>query len=425
MRTRIGPIAIGLCAAALAFLAEAAVTAQESNPFDEGAFDAATASPTDPASTSSVAAAEAAKTEYLVGGSALISAASFFPASLDGYAVSGSAVGKLFGKVSVPDFGSLYMSYYITQAFFEARGGSGAAALAPALDLSSPSYALGELFYSFDFGKKLFVRIGKQLLAWGPSRIWSPVDFVNAQRENFFSSLDLRQGEPGLKLFLPLGKASAILFTDFSDLVVRDPATGSVSTAGFDATRVAARLDATVAGFELGLSGFAASSAQAKAGFDFSGDFLGSAVYGELSLAPAYSSYAASYSASLGLSRVLGDLKRWTISAEAFYESAGAAYIGDAAAMASLQPLYIGKYYGYLSLQDRELFSPSLATSLYALANFSDLSYSINLKEDFSFPRVPPFSLNLSYAGGGTGKEFTYLAGDGSLSLSAQTLIEF
>jgi len=317
------------------------------------------------------------------------------------------------------------MSYNLFQALFEARGGSGSEPLAPPLDLASPSFALGELYYSFDVGKSVFVRLGKQLLAWGPSRIWTPVDFVNGQRANFFSLVDLRQGAPGLKLFLPMGKADAMLFADFSDLVSKDLASATVSTAGLDATRIAGRLDATLGGFELGLTGLVASLSQDKAGFDFSGGFFGAGVYGELAYAPAYSSYESALMASLGFSRAIGDLRRWTISAEGFYNFLGSDLTGDAAAISAKAPLYIGAWYGYAAVAAQKLFSPDLATSLSGLANFSDLSYSMRLEEDLSFSRAVPFSLILAFAGGGPGKEFTLLGGDNSSSLSVQTLIEF
>jgi hypothetical protein len=425
-----------LLAAARAALAQdipsSGAAGSEEDPFDAAAFGAATSSASADAAPGSpgagaAPAAAAAKTEYLFGGSVLVSASAF--SSLagglpDGYAASAGASGRIFGKVSVPDYGTLYISYNALQAFFEGLGGSGPAALAPPADLAAPSYALAELYYSFDIGKALFVRLGKQLLAWGPSRVWTPVDFVNRQRADSFASLDLRQGKSGLKLFLPLGKASALLFADFSGLV-----SGGTVGDPLEAASLAGRIDAALGGFELGLTGFASRASQSKAGFDFSGDILGFAAYGELAYAPAYSAYPSSYQASLGLSRALGDLKRWTVSAEGFWNSAGSALTGSALGLAlqsgAAEPLYIGAWYGYASIAAKELLSPSLTTSLSALANLSDFSYSIRLAEDFSFPRSVPFSLILSFAGGGEGKEFTLASGDRSVSISAQTRLDF
>lgn len=415
-RRAVALVAAALLSAGLAFAQEAEPQAADAAAFDAAAFDAAAGS----TPGRQPGSASAAKTEYLVGGSVLVSASAFAPSGLDGYAASASAAGELFGKVSVPDYGSLFMSYNLSQALFEGLYGTGAPAFAPPLDLASPGYALGELYYSFDLGKLLFVRLGKQLLAWGPSRLWTPVDFINRQRADFFSSIDLRPGTPGLKLLLPLGKANATLFADFSRLVSSGVVDDPIS-----ATRLAGRLDAALGGFELAITGFGGENAQAKAGFDFSGDLLGNAVYGEFAFAPSYSSYSDSYSASIGFSRAVGDLKHWTISGEAFYNSAGADHTGDAFAMSTLSPLYIGEAYGYASVAAKELLSPDLATSVSALANFSDLSYILRLSEDFSFPRSVPFTLTLAFSGGGAGKEFTLIGGDNSFFLSAKTRIEF
>jgi hypothetical protein len=413
-------------AAALALLLSAQAQAQDqsADPFDAAAFDQASGGGT----AASSSEGSAARTEYLVGGTMLVSASAYIPSGFDGYAASGSASGKLFGKVTVPDYGTLYMSYNLSQALFAGLAGEGRPELAPPRDLFAPSWSPGEAYYGFDIGKAVFLRLGKQLLAWGPSRVWTPVDFINLQKADAFSSVDLRQGKPGLKLHVPLGKANAFVFADFSRVVdssqpmpvVRDP---------LGAGSLAARLDATIGGFELGLTGFGGAEVQAKAGFDFSGDFFGSGVYGELGLAPAYSGYKGSVLASLGFSRALGELKRWTVSAEGFYNSLGAEYSGPALA-AGLQagllaPLYIGKAYGYAAVSAKELFSSDLATTLSGLANFTDGSFTIKLAEDFSLPRALPFTLSLSYSGGGAGKELTALGGDNSLSLSAQTLIEF
>ncbi len=405
----------------------AAASDQAADPFDTAAFDTAAGLQPAVGATSAAGAAvgnNEARTEYLVGGAVLVSASAYIAPGFDGYAASSHAAGKLFGKVSVPNYGTLYMSYNLSQALFEGISGKvipGAAFVtAPPNDLTTPTFALGELYYGLDVGKVLFARVGKQLLAWGPSQVWTPVDFVNRQRADFFSAVDLRQGTPGLKLHLPMGKANAFLFADFSSLatngVVRDPV---------DVTKLAARVDATLSGFEFGFTGFAGSSVQAKAGLDFSGHFLGSAAYGEFALAPAYSNYPASYLASFGLSRALGDLKRWTVSGELFYNSEGADHTGDAATMAALSPLYIGRVYGYAAVSAKELLSPNITTRIFALGNFSDLSWSVSLVNDFSLPRAVPVTLTLAWAGGGTGKEFTRVGGDNSLSISLQTRIEF
>ncbi len=411
--------------AAAALLTPAAAAAQDSaaaqsaasEQGDDAALFDASAFDQDPG-------APAAKTEVLAGGSALVSSSAYLPAGLDGYAGSASLSGKVFAKVTVPDYGSIYISYGLYQPFYAGLSGEGSAYAAKPVDLSSPSYSMNELHYSFDLGKKLFLRLGKQLLAWGPSRVWSPVDFVNASKADAFSSIDLRQGKSGLRVHLPMGSYNAFIFADFSR-AVSDGAVGNP----IDTTLLAARVDGAIGGFELGLSGLLAAHEQDRLGLDFSGDLGGSAVYGELAFAPEYDRYGSSLMASLGFSRSLGDLKRWTVSAEGFYDSLGAELTGAplAAALASGQAssLYIGKWYGYASLKADELLSPDLATTISVLANLTDLSYQVKLAEDFSIPRSVPFTLSLAYCGGGEGRELTLLGGGDYFSLSVQTRLDF
>jgi hypothetical protein len=360
------------------------------------------------------------RTEYLVGGVAVVSAGASFPATLDGYAASSSLAGKVFAKVSVPDYGSLLMSYNVSQALFAGLAGTGVAALAPPLDLSGPRFAPAEIHYSFDIGKLVFLRIGKQLVAWGPSVVWTPVDFLNVEKADSFSAFDQRQGRPGLRLHVPVGTVNVFAFADFSGLVahgaVLDPA---------DVVDVAGRIDLVLGGFELGLTGFGSAHKQNRIGLDFSGDLLSFATYGEVGWAPAYDSYNYRLLASLGFSRALGDLRRWTVSAEAFYNSDGADFTGDLAAMAGHAPLYMGRWYAYAALEGRELFSPDLTTKLSCLANFSDGSFRLQLGESLSFPRSVPLTASLAWVGGGKDKEFTALVGDASLSLSISTRLEF
>jgi hypothetical protein len=88
-------------------------------------------------------------------------------------------------------------------------------------------------------------------------------------------------------------------------------------------------------------------------------------------------------------------------------------------------PLYQGQFYAYGSLAASELFSPSLSTTVSAIANLSDMSFSVTLAEAFSFPRAVPFSLSLGWSGGGADKEFTRYAGDGAMSATASVRMEF
>jgi hypothetical protein len=428
-------------AAALAALALAAaaaaqdVPAAEDDPFAAGAFEASSGTAASaggaPSATEAGAAVPAgpsaeARTEYLVGGTFSVSASGWFGPGIDGYAVSSSASGKLFAKVSVPDAGSLYASYSIRQGFLKGLAGWDLMELGQAESLSEPTLGLSELYYSFDVGKKVFLRLGKQLLAWGPSFVWTPVDFVNSERADAFAAFDTRAGRSGLKAMVPLGSANLIAFADFSGMVEA----GDAFALNFaDGMSYAARVDAALGGFEWGLSASWALDRQAKAGFDFSGYALGTTLYGEIAAAPAYWNYEGFVQAALGFSRALGDLKKWTLSGEGFFNSPGAepsaADYADPNIVRGLKPLYIGKWYAYAALKAQDLLFQGHDATLSAISNLTDLSFQAKLAQDIDVRGAPPFSVSIAYSGGGEGKEFTSAAGDGSFEVSLRTKLEF
>ena len=411
-------------AAAIACLPLAA-QAEGDDPFAPGAFDSAVSSGGSGAAGAGGMAPAApgqgvARTEYLLGGSALVQAVATLPQGLGGYAATSFAAGKAFAKVSVPDYGSLYIAYNFYIPFLEALGGPDYAALVPPLALGTPTWTVAEAHYSFDISKRLFVRLGKQLISWGPSLVWNPVDFINPQKADAFSSVDLRAGKPGLRLHAPLGSANVFAFLDFSGLV----SGSSVNSLG-EGLGYGLRLDTTLGGFELGLTGYGGASSQAKLGLDFSGYLLGFTAYGDLAWAPGYDSYEQSLKAGLGLSRTLGELKRLSLSAEAYWQSDGKDLTGDSTTMATKPSLYMGAYYAYAALEAKEFLSPDLTSKVSVLANLSDYSWRLRLDESLALPRAVPLTLSLSYSGGGAAKEFTYQAGDGNLSLGIRTLISF
>ena len=394
----------------------------------------ATAGAAGPASSSRVA-----RTEYLVGGTVAVRAAVATTTALDGYTANASAAGRLFGKVSLPEAGQLYTSWNVVHSLFQA---SAPETLSGASDPYTPDIELAELHYSFDIGKKLFVRLGNQLISWGPSRVWSPVDFINLEQEDAFATVDTRTGKPGLRLHVPFSRANVFAFADFDNLVteVTTPGGSSASmVAGdpLDLVNLGGRVDFTAAAFEFGLTGYGGNGTRFKAGLDASGRLLGSTIYGEAALYPAYDELEQVLRASAGFSRTLGDLKTWTLAAEAMYNSTGDDLSGLstteylALPSESRRPLYQGMWYGYASLAAAELVGPDVGATLSALVNFSEMSFRLTLSTSFSFPDAVPFSLSLALAGSTAGgdaverTEFTRFAGNGALSLAASTRLDF
>jgi len=355
---------------------------------------------------------DAVGTEYLVGGNAVARVDSAIRTASGESLVSSSASGKLFAKVSVPDYGALYLAYNLSHYFLQSSSEEDQPVPPGSeYDPYAPEFTLSEFHYSFDIDKKVFVRLGNQLIAWGPARIWTPVDFINLEKADAFAALDNRTGKPGLRLHVPLPGANAFAFGDFSGLQSDDGTYNDL----LEDTSLGGRFDFTARAFEFGLTAYGGQHVQARYGADFSGRLLGTSVYGEAASGLAYDDYDFYLQTVLGFSRSLGELRLWTLSAEGFYNSRED----------ETTPLYQGTWYIYAALANSELFTPNLAATLSVLANLEDGSYSVRLSNTLSLPRAVPFTFEAAYAGGGDDKEFTSYAGDRSLSLSLFTTLSF
>lgn len=379
---------------------------------------------TDAGFDAAAASGEKAKTEILAGGTVVVKAASTIAPADETAMTLANANGKVFAKVSVPDYGTLYAAATVSHALFQGYSGDGTPP--GASDQYKPAIALSELHYSFDVAKTVFIRIGNQLIAWGPSRVWSPVDFINLEKDTSLAELDTRQGKSGLRVHVPLGRANVFAFADFSGMTA-----GGTYGNPLETVNLGGRVDFTAADFEFGLTGYGGYSATARFGADASGRILGTTVYGEFAVLPNAEFSDAAIMASLGFSRPLDELKRWTLSAEGFYNSAGKDLREYTTAEFYALPakertsLYQGMWYVWVSLEADELGSSYLTTTLSALANIQDGSFTAKLAETFAFPRAVPFTLSIAYSGGDTNAEFTRYSGESSLTVTAYTTISF
>jgi hypothetical protein len=371
------------------------------------------------------------KLEYLFGGFFLSENTLATTAAFDGYTSLGVFSGKAFVRVGVPSYGSLYLGYNFGHTLFQGEGGEVAYPL-PGEDLFEAAFTLSEFHVSFDLAKVLFVRIGNQLIAWGPSVIWTPVDFINRERLDPQAAVDLRVGKPGVRLHLPLKRSNLFLFTDFSETVVTNPSPPPAYQVGdlFEKTNLGLRGDFTALGFEFGLSGYLGMDIRSRLGFDLSGRILATDVYGEFAFALPSSSDEFGFASAAGFQRTLGELKDWSLQGEFFYNSEGE---GDSSAYATptdfinggYVPLYVGRMYAYAGIGKQNLIGTFLDGTLSGFMNISDLSYTVSLKGSFDIPKWIPFSLSLNYSGGGEGREFTVFSGDNAMSLTVRVSFEF
>ena len=362
------------------------------------------------------------KLEYLVGGVFLASTAVTAPVTFENYTALGGFSGKAFVRLSVPSYGSLYFGVNFQQDLFQAAGPP-PAQLTQGADLFQTAFNLSEFYFSFDAGKAVFFRIGNQLVAWGPSLIWTPVDFFNLEKANPQASIDLRVGKPALRIHAPLGRSNLFLVTDFSETIRG----GQALNLG-DTVRQAIRFDLTALGYEFGLSTYIGAALPARFGFDLSGRLFTLDVYAEAALTVDFPAETTDYAFSIGFQRSFGELKDWTVSGEMFYNSAGNTDESDYAALllaGQFTPLYLGQWYAYAGLTKQNLFADFLDATLSGFLNASDLSYAVKLAATFDLPRFIPFTVSLGYNGGGADKEFTWFSGDNAVNASLQLRFEF
>ncbi len=75
-----------------------------------------------------------------------------------------------------------------------------------------PLIQLDEAWLKFDIGRRVFLTVGKQRIKWGAARFWNPTDFLNRERLDPLSVVDLRLGVPLVKVHVPFEAAGGNLY---------------------------------------------------------------------------------------------------------------------------------------------------------------------------------------------------------------------
>jgi hypothetical protein len=387
----------------------------------------------------SVASEKETKLEKQLGGQVLFSNDLLVPMDFEYYTVSSRFLGTVFGKLTYPDVASLYLSYNFLSDIFRYSSRAGAEPLDSSLfDIQAE---LAEFFIDFDVYKKVFIRMGNQLIAWGPSFFWTPVDFINLERFNPLAKIDLRVGKPGLRVHVPIKKTNLFTFFDFSESLDENNAPRGIG----EALRAGLRYDFVLLGYEMGLSTYFGEGVRTLAGFDFSGVFLRSDFYGEFAFSDGSNTqkavpsttpgeydleytYDFVYSFVVGMQKSFGEFKYWTAGGELYFNSYG--YGADPPVDFLLQnglfnPIYTGKFYLFFSLKKSNLWgNQNITGSVACVTNVSDLSFDAYTTLGFLFPRLIPIDLKLDYLGGPSGKTFTP-GGPDSMLLSVFTKVSF
>lgn len=140
-------------------------------------------------------------------------------------------------------------------------------------DSAGASFRVPELFMDLNIARKVYFRLGKQVLQWGRGYFWNPTDLVNVEKKTFVERIGSREGTFGIKSHIPFGtKWNIYGFLDMNQLSSVDDLAG------------AARFEGLFGGTEAGIALWGKKGKDPIFGLDFSTTVLKWSLFGEMSL---------------------------------------------------------------------------------------------------------------------------------------------
>lgn len=261
--------------------------------------------------------------------------------------------------------------------------------------------AFKEFFADLNIAKIVYLRLGKQNLAWGRGYFWTPTDLINIQKVDFVNRDISREGTYGLRLHIPY--KTYFNFYGFAN---------AGSTLDFNKYSLALKTEFLVGPVEFALSGLFRPNRRSVFGADFSFGIAGWNFYGEGLLAqdgqtdklrtntistnfgfgttnlPSWEFYRESGAflrANIGVSKSI-DQDRLTFGVEGFYNGEGYDNnpLGDPtlkpyfSAGLGYKPLEFGKWYAAAYINRSELFTKTTTIGVSAVWNILDSSLLVS-----------------------------------------------
>ncbi|OHD62995.1 MAG: hypothetical protein A2176_09195 [Spirochaetes bacterium RBG_13_51_14] len=273
-------------------------------------------------------------------------------------------------------------------------------------------FSINEVFLDINFDKRVYFRIGKQVLKWGVGYLWTPTDLISIEKKNIQDSSQVMQGTYGLKIHVPFGtRANIYSFIDLN------------SARHLSDISMANKVEVLLKNTEMALSILVKKNNVPVYGFDFTSRIAGIDVHGEASLSygdnrrrlrgypwylaagtspvPIEFLYLAPSDTSIMDRRVRGewvpkasfgfgrgfevkDVKdRIRFDVEVFYNHAGYdSYvfekdfynIGYFLSAGLYTPNYYGKYYAGAFITIRQMFVEELSAMINCIVNIGDQS---------------------------------------------------
>ncbi|MCB9528435.1 MAG: hypothetical protein H6701_08590 [Myxococcales bacterium] len=289
-----------------------------------------------------------------------------------------------------------------------------------------PLVRLDEAWLKFDLERRVYLTVGKQRIKWGAARFWNPTDFLNRERLDPLSVVDLRLGVPLVKVHVPVEAAGLNVYgvallagaDELGDVGGAGRVEWAVGPSELSATiagrrdaplRIGADVSAGVGPFEVRVEGAAVRDvdrARWQGTWDPDTGVAPTRVAGD--------DWAPQAVASVEWGVPYGDDDTLYVTGEYFYNGEGyddGALVTWLAGTGELQPLYVARHYAGLNVAvpapgrlDDHTFLLSGLVSLSDRSAFVRLDHQVTVLTRL---RVS------TYIGGGVGQdgEFT-LAGD-------------
>lgn len=119
--------------------------------------------------------------------------------------------------------------------------------------------ALRELFFDFNYARRIYFRTGKQVLQWGRCYLWNPTDLINIEKKPFVRKIGYREGAYGMKFHAPFGtKYNIYGFVDTGNASYEEDIGGAL------------KFEFLLGGTEMAFSGWAKNNYNGVFGYDVS-----------------------------------------------------------------------------------------------------------------------------------------------------------
>ena len=191
---------------------------------------------------------------------------------------SGEITSALAGVVSSTSNANSLYSYTVANIFLDIRMKQGLKAFANLettyfSNTKNTEVALRELFFDFNFNRKIYLRTGKQVLQWGRCYLWNPTDLINIEKKTFIRKIGYREGAYGMKMHMPFGtKYNIYGFLDTGNTSAAEDAGGAL------------KYEFLLGNTEMAFSGWGKNNYNPVFGYDFSSRLAGIDIAGELSV---------------------------------------------------------------------------------------------------------------------------------------------